>query len=97
MHGGIAVELRDQRQQFVLSHIRWQHVLERRHAGGLGLSMLVADVNLAGGIVADQHHRQSWRQVVVALQSRHLIGDAGTKLRGNDFSIDDGSRHERGL
>ena len=56
VHGGIAVELRDQRQQVGLRDIGRQPVLERGHAGGLGLRVLAADIDLAGGVVADQHH-----------------------------------------
>ena len=93
MHGRIAIEFCDQRQQLVLRDIGRQHVLERRHARGLGLLVLAADINFAGGIVADQHHGEPRRQPMLALHPRHLIGDAGAKFGGNAFSIDDPRRH----
>ena len=68
-------------------------MLERRHAGGLGLLVLAADINLAGGIVADQHHGEPWRELMVAPHPRHFVGNTGAKFRGNDFSIDDPGRH----
>ena len=67
VHGGIAIELCDQRQQIGLRDVGRQHVLERRHAGGLGLLVLAADIDLAGRIAADQHHREPRRQPVLAL------------------------------
>ena len=93
MHGRIAVEFCDQRQQFDLLDIGRQHVLERRHAGALRLLVLAADIHFTGGIVAHQHHRESRRQAMLALQPRHLAGDAAAKLRGDEFSIDDPRRH----
>ncbi len=93
VHRRIAIELCDQRQQVVLRDIGRQHMLERRHAGGLRLLVLAADIDLAGGIAADQHHREPGRQSVLPLDAGDLVGNAGAKLRGNDFSIDDPGRH----
>ena len=70
MHAGIAIELRDQCQQIGLRDVGRQHVLERRHAGRLRLLVLAADIDLARGIVADQHHRKPGRQAAVALDPR---------------------------
>ena len=89
----IAIELSDQRQQIALCDIGREHVLERCHAGCLRLLVLAADVELAGGIAADQHHREPGCYPVLALHPRDLTGDAGAKLGGNDFSIDDPGRH----
>ena len=93
VHRGIAVELCDQRQQIGLRDVGGQLVLERGHAGGLGLLVLAADIDLAGGIVADQHHRKARRELMLALDPRDLVGDAGAKLRCNDFSVDNACRH----
>ncbi|MGY3032469.1 hypothetical protein ACVIIV_001639 [Bradyrhizobium sp. USDA 4354] len=97
VHGGIAVELCDQRQQIALRDVGRQLVLERGHAGGLGLGMLGTDIDLAGGVVADQHHREARHQIVLALDAGDLLSDAGPEVRGNDFSIDDLSGHIRSL
>src|ERR1700693_1187845 len=68
-------------------------MLERRHAGFLRLLVLAADIDLAGGVTADQYHRKPGRKPVLPLHSRDLIGDAGAKLGGDAFSIDDAGRH----
>ncbi len=78
-------------------HVGRQLVLERDHAGGLGLGKLGADINLAGGIAADQHHGEARHQIVLALDASNLVGDAGAEFRGNDFSIDDLGRHVSSL
>ena len=93
MHGGIAVEFCDQRQQIGLRHIGGQLVLERGHAGGLRLRVLAADIDLAGGVIADQHHRKARREPMLAFDPGDLFGDTGAKLRRNDFSVDDACRH----
>ena len=90
---GSRVEFGDQRQQIGLRDIGRQHVLERRHAGGLGLLVLAADIDFAGGIVADQHHGETRRKPMIALHPRHLIGDPRAQIGGNDFSINDAGRH----
>jgi hypothetical protein len=51
--------------------------------------VLGADIDLAGGIAADQHHREAGRQSVFTLHPRNLIGNARAKLGGDAFSIDD--------
>jgi len=38
-------------------------------------------------------HRKPGREPVLPLHSRDLIGDAGAKLGGDAFSIDDAGRH----
>jgi hypothetical protein len=49
-----------------LRRIRREFVLERGHARGFGLLRLVADVDFGSGIVADQHHRKTRRQAMIA-------------------------------
>jgi len=93
MHQRIAVEPRDQRQQIGLRDVVRQPVLERRHAGGLCLLVLAADINFAGGIVTDQHHGKARGQLMLALDAGDLFRDAGAELCGNDFSIDDAGGH----
>jgi len=61
VHDGIAIELFNQRQQFVLRDIGRQHVFERGHASFLRLLVLAADIDLAGGVAADQHYREPGR------------------------------------
>src|SRR6185369_9368379 len=74
-----------------------QLVLERGHAGGLGLGLLGADIDLARRVVADQDHRKARHQIVLALDAGDLVGHARPEVRGNDFSIDDLGRHVSSL
>src|SRR4249919_185844 len=55
--------------------------------------MLAADIDLAGRVVADKHHRKARRYLMLALDLCHLVRDAGAKLRCNDFSVDNTCRH----
>ena len=64
---GVLVELIDHRQQVVLADFRRELMLERRHAGGLGLLALGADIDLTGRIFAHQDHRQAGGQAVILL------------------------------
>ena len=77
VHGGIAVELGDHRQQIGLRDVGRQLVLERGHAGSLGLRMLGADIDFAGGIVADQNHCEARHQIVLALDAGDLVARRG--------------------
>ena len=76
----VTIELPDQRQHLLLRDIGRQPVLERRHAGFLRLLVLAADIDLAGGIIADQHHRESRRYLMFAPHPSYLPGDTGSKL-----------------
>jgi hypothetical protein len=77
VHGGIAVELCDQRQQIGLRDIGGQFVLERGHAGGLRLRVLAADIDFAGRVIADQHHGKARRELMLALDPGDFVRDAG--------------------
>jgi hypothetical protein len=55
--------------------------------------VLAANIDLAGGIAANQHHREAGDQPVLTLDARDLVSDAAAKLGGDDFSIDDGCGH----
>ena len=59
------------------------------HARGKGMLALGADVDLAGRVVAHQHHRQAWLQAVLGLQPRHLLGHLGAQALGVDLAVDD--------
>jgi hypothetical protein len=95
VHRGIAIELRDQPQQIALRNIGRQPVLKRIHAGGLRLRMLAADIDFAGRIVANEHHREPRNKVMLALDPSRLGGHAGAKLGGNGSSIDGRRCHGR--
>ena len=71
---GVRVQLGDQVQQLGLRRRLRQRMLERGHANLDGLLRLIADIDLAGRIGADQHDRQSGGQVV-------RTGNAGDRAR----------------
>jgi hypothetical protein len=56
MHGRIRVELVDQRVEFAFRRRCRHAVFERDDPGLAALGDLAADIDLAGGIVTDQHH-----------------------------------------
>ena len=55
MHRGSRLSVRSAPERPLLRDVGRQHVLERRHAGFLGLLVLAADIDLAGRVAADQH------------------------------------------
>ena len=59
MHRRVAVQAVHQRQQLRLARVGGQVVLEGGHAGGLRLAVLVADIDGARRVLADQHHSQA--------------------------------------
>jgi len=68
-------------------------MLERRHAGFLRLLVLAADIDLAGGIAADQHHREPRRQPVPTLVYAPPLRRREREAPSNAFPIDDPGRH----
>ncbi len=87
--GRIVVEALDQRQQLGLRGLGRQAVGLGMHARGGGLLALAADIDLAGGVLADQHHGQARRQAVLGLQGRDLGGDLLAKLGREGLAVDD--------
>ena len=59
------------------------------HAGGLGLLALGLDVDLAGRILAHQHHRKAGLHPVQGLQLGHVLGDALAEPRSKSLAVDD--------
>ena len=57
VNGRVSVQRRDQGQEVGLTGLGRQLVGHRMHAGGQGLLALAADIDLATGIVADEHDR----------------------------------------
>ena len=65
MNGRIAVQLVDQSQQGVLRMIDRQPMFDRPDADARAFADLAADIDLAGRIVTDQHHRQRGRLAAI--------------------------------
>jgi hypothetical protein len=93
VHRRVLVQPPHQRQQVGLRGVRRQPVLERGHADLDRLLALRTHIDLAGRILAHQHHRQPRHQPVIGLQGRdmgrHIGADAGRK----GLAVKDRGRH----
>ena len=88
MHRRIGVQPIDQRQHIGLGRLGGQAVLDRAHANAAAFGDLAADVDVAGRIVAHQHHRQR-RLDPARLQCRHRLGRFGGQGPRHCGAIDD--------
>jgi len=87
MHRRVAVQAVHQRQQLRLGRVVRQAVLKGRHAGGRRLAVLVADIDGACRIVADQHHGEAGPDG--SRQRRDLGRDPPAQLRRERLAVDD--------
>ena len=78
MHGGVSVQLVDQRQQVLFGHIDIQLMLIRIHIDRDGHLALRTHIDLAGRVLAHQHNRQTRGDAVLLLQLHILIGHLST-------------------
>ena len=95
MHRRVGVELADQRQQFGFAHRIRQTMIERAHAGFDGLLALVAHVDGARRILADQHDREARHEAVLARQPRDFGADLRAQRLRDGLAVDDACGHER--
>ena len=65
VHLVVGVQLADQGEQLVLADRGLQLVVDRAHPHLLGLAALVGDVDLRGGVVADEHGGEARRPAAV--------------------------------
>ena len=86
---GIGVEPVDQRVQRLLGGIGGKQVLEALHAAGHGLLALVADIDLAGRILADQHHREPRLAPGGRLEACRHLRHPGAQAFGEGLAVDD--------
>ena len=84
----IGVELVDQRDQIGLRRIRRQLVFKAGHAAFDGLLGLAGDIDLAGRILAHQHHGQPGLAPGLAFETGGLRGDAAAQGSGKGLAID---------
>jgi len=88
MHARIAIELSISASRSISARRQaGNNVLERRHAGGLGLLVLAADINLAGGVAAPA---PTARPGVMPCSrcTRATSRQRGREAQRNEFSID---------
>ena len=93
MHSRVVVQLVDQRQQVRLRGIGVQLVLVRIHADFDGLLALVADVDLARRVLADQNHGEAGGDAVAGLECGNLRRDFLTNRGGEGFTVYDLGGH----
>lgn len=89
MHSRIIVETLDQGEQLLLGDVGRQDVLERFHPDLDRAAVLVADVNLAGRIVADQDHGQAGRHMVVVADLAHVLGERVAQAGREGIAVND--------
>jgi hypothetical protein len=83
------VELFHQRQQVGLGGVGVELVLVGIHPRLDRHPALGADIDLAGRVLAHQHHRKPRRDAVRVFQMRNMAGDVFPKFRGVSFPVDD--------
>ena len=88
MHRRIGIEPVKQRQKIGFAGVGLQLVLERVHANFDGLLAFGTHVDLARGILADQHHRKTGRNGVLGLQGRHMLGHLPAHPGCKSFAVD---------
>src|SRR4030095_2046274 len=66
-----------------------QLVLEGGHAGLLRLLPLVLHIDLAGRVLAHEHHGQAGREAVPGLQRAHLLRDVPAQAGRKGLAVDD--------
>ena len=97
VHGRIGIETVDQREQLVLGGGRRQVVVERAEADLVAGLALVAHVDRRGGIVPDQHHRQSRLYPALGLAVGHTPGDPLQQFLRDAFAVEDACAHDHAL
>jgi hypothetical protein len=88
VNGRIGIQGADNGQQVFLADIRRQPVRFGVHAGCEGLLSLVADIDLAGRVLADQDHRETRDKPMVCLQTGNVPGYALAQIRRKSLAVD---------
>ena len=89
IHRGIGIELFNQRNQIGLGRFGRQLVFKAGHTGFNRLLALVADIDLAGRIIADQHHGQTGLAARLGFERCRSDADAFAQGSGKGLAIDD--------
>ena len=96
MHRRIIVQRLHQRQQISLGNIHVALILEAVHPNLDRLLTLRTDVDLAGRILAHQHHGQTRRDAVVRFQPGNMGGNLFADGCGKCFPVEEFCGHEIG-
>ena len=87
--GRVVVQLLHEGEQRLLVGFRRQLVLEGFQSGFDGRPALVANIDLARRILADQHDGEAGRQAVFRLQDGDLPADGLAEPGGKGLAVDD--------
>src|SRR5690606_28975100 len=85
---GIAVEIVDQIHQYRGAGVDGQSVLPGLDAQLLAALDLVGDVDVAGGVVTQQHHGDAGGQLVTGLEGFHLVPQLFTETVRETLAVD---------
>ena len=86
---GVGVELADELQEFGLAGVGRQRVLDRMEAAFLGLLAFGRDIDLAGGILADDDDGEPGCRMPLGDEVGGHALDRLDNVFGNQFSVDD--------
>ena len=93
MDGRVAVQLVHQPQQFAGGGFGRQAVHAALDAGVLARLLFIADVNLAGRIVAHQHGRQARSDAGLGRELGGPLGNLAADLLGHSLPVENRSGH----
>lgn len=93
----VVVQSIDKSEQFVSFCCPRQAMKLAFHSDALAGKLLVANVNFARRIVADQHGRQAWRHTAGSEKLGHLRGKLLLDRRRQSFAVENLSGHWDGL
>ena len=85
---GIAVEAGDERHEVRLGDVAGELVMDRADPGLLARLPLVADVDVRGGVVADEHGRQPRRPSSGGDARRDDAGDPPAQVGGDRLAVE---------
>lgn len=91
----IGVQPVDQCQQRVLRGVLGKAVFEAGHAAQRGLLGLRGDIDLAGRIIAHQHHREARLAPGRLFEGGGIVGHAGPQPGGEGLAVDHRAAHAR--
>ena len=89
VHRPIGIQFGDEIEQVRLARVDVQSVLEALHAAGDGLLALVADIDLAGGILADENDGEAGRQAVGLFQGANRLRNSRAQRFREGLAVDD--------
>ena len=93
IHGIIGVQRRDQVFHLDLTGACWQVIVQRTHARFFGLLDLGVHIDLAGGVITNQHNGKTRRHAMFRFQRLDLPGDGLPECFGNCLTVNPFTRH----